>query len=665
MKKVRNIKKKYLLGLIAAVCVCLFLVVLFKIGFGSSDDEEMSEILMDEAVLDFYKTGSMPCFKRQLPLAEDDPLVLQGVSEESEIPYHYGLVYENINDEYYYDEESGTWEGNEPAADSGLLIGGNAVSFETTGAGDKDRNDFAAILPYASLGLNGDNISLDKGTIEYSFGSECFNRNEFETYERKNVSVVGEEKTLTHYKRMTDDVQYSVVTGEPCLQNVSGILYSGGIRKTVLDPDGNYTETVVKNENGEPLFTVRFKDAVLGRKKESFDLVLRFSRITFVAEEEVTGPFSIMEGNALCISPLLYENGEYLVGTREEGEDGQQGIRIGARYEFDYSIESEDGETVEGLLYYNVSNLDEPSMAPYLETDADWGTNSEGNDYKWAEGVGIADGAASYAVRPYYNHSLADADGRSLTDSIGDSSLLHVSRMEGIQADGTANGLMFSASSTASGPVGGSDNDHAFDTGFAVLLKPQGSMVVTMSADRKQSTQVLVFPFKNGCKMVQNADSGGRIYSLCNSSERGVVKNDNYCTVLAYGSRYEFIVDPDPGFSLLTLTIDQEYIPVYKIRWIRQTGDDGTVLYRSEDSYEGVYLIRDESGAVHIDFGQVNSSHTVSANFVLTIWKIPAQLNIAFKNRTKILFAALFCAFVFLLDVLWMLVKKPSGNTVQ
>ena len=83
------------------------------------------------------------------------------------------------------------------------------------------------------------------------------------------------------------------------------------------------------------------------------------------------------------------------------------GVRIGARFDFDYRVEDAQGKVPEdGLIMYSMNDMDNASMATQLQTDADWGTNALGNDFRWAEGFGIKSGAASFAVLPYYNHEI-------------------------------------------------------------------------------------------------------------------------------------------------------------------------------------------------------------------------------------------------------------------
>ena len=630
-------------------------------------DEDRNTVLMEKETRDYFLSQTMFSFRRDRPIAEDDPLLLRGVEEASKIPYHYGLVYSGINDTCNFREESGEWEGREPRPDSGLLIGGNASSGFNDRSIDKDSNDFAGILPYASLSVVGRAMSYNHGEIEYTFHSKDFNRNEFEAYDHVNVSSFGENTVITRYQQMTDDVQYSAVTGEPYLKNLSGVVYTGGIRKTVLDENGECTETCLENDDGEPLFLVRYKNAVIDQWGKTFDLVLSFTRITFVAEEDVSGPLSIMEGHKLFISPLIYQDGKFLVSFDDESQEEEnrsQGIRIGARYEFDFSIEDEEGNPAEGLLPFAIKDLDEPSMASRLETGAQWIASGAENDYQWAEGIGLVDGAATFAVRPYYNHTLTDSDGRPLVDPLGDAELLHVSRMEGIPEDGTANGLMFSAANTKTVEEGGRNDKTSYDTGFCTLVKPRGSVVATMSADRRKSTEIQLFPSGIGNQVSQSATAGGsvlnRVYALENESDVYWADNRSNLFVVT-GGDLDCVIKAKPGFSLSMISIDGTQVLANKLHWEEVEREDGTKVIQSKESFKGRHLIKDDENEIHIHFFEMGQAHSVQASFVPTLWYLPSRLGfIVIKRKTKLLLIALTFALVFVADVIWMSRKKTE-----
>ena len=646
MKQTENrFRKKRMLLLLLLICG-----IAASLLSCAAPERESSLIANEAEIRDFYLEGRMPGFRRLLPLAEDDPLLSEGVPEDAEIPYRRGLVYEDVNDSRVFDEETGTWKGAAPGEDAGWLIGGNAKSVTAERQLDEEWNDFASVLPCATLYVPWNSVSFNKGIIEYSFYTKDFNFNAFPQYDPSNISVAETVAGTTRYTQLFDDAITLPVSGRYRSRSWTGVVYTGGIRKTTLDENGEPVLTCVSNPgDARGLFSVRYKDAVQDRHGKWFDLVLNFTQITFAAESDVSGALQIMEGNKLCVSPILYDGGQYLINLNDEADPSgdplkSEGVIIGAKFEISYSIESEDGVPADGLLLYSVRDLDHPSMAMSLENGADWGLNEFGLDYRWAEGVGFTSGAASFAVSPYYNHGAGEA-----------ADLLHVSRMEGIPADGTANGLMFSAGSALPHGEDVRNDGETFDTGFATLIRPRGSMVVTLSADRREYLELTLFAPNISNRIYQGPNSGGRVSTLGYSLEDGTLTEyRDDILVAAVGDTLEHVIRPNPGYEIKSIRIDGDPIDVDSLQW--EARDDGSETAVAEGLWGEHRFVRDADGAIHYWFGDIISSHTIRARFSTKILHIPGDYLV--RKRTAILFASLAFALVLGADVLWMTKKK-------
>ncbi|MBQ7736899.1 MAG: hypothetical protein IJT62_03595 [Oscillospiraceae bacterium] len=603
----------------------------------------------------YYTEGEMPGFQRELPLAEDDPFGSEEGSKDAEIPCRFGLVYDDVNDARVFDAGTGSWTGSVPTEDSGWLIGGNARSATDEQELDSETNDFAALLPNASLYVPWNSVSFDKGTIEYSFYTEDFNYNAFPVYDPVNVTVKKTVAGTTRYTQLFSDAWTLPASGEYRTRSWSGVIYTGGIKKTTVDENGEPVVTSVSNPNNKRgLFAVRFAGAVQDRYGNWLDLVLTFTRITFVAEADVTGPLQIMEGNKLYLSPILCDDGQYLINLNGEPDPAgdplqSEGVRIGAKYEITYSIENKWGIPADGLLLYSNRGLDHPSMAMSLDNGADWGLNELGIDYRWAEGIGFVSGAASYAVSPYYNHNAGE-----------ETELLHVSRMKDVPADGTANGLMFTAGSALSTREEARRDGGTFDTGFAVLLRSRGSMIVTLSADRRENMDLTLFAPNISNQIIQRSTKGGRISTrVCSLDTGTLTEYRDSIIIAAVGDTTEHLIRANRGFVLKTIQIDANTIDVAGLQWT--AGDNGTEKAVSNDNGTEYFFLRDEDGTVHYWFRDVNGSHKIHAGFATKLFDISGD-SFTVGNKKRVLLTSLAFAIVFCADILWMIKKKGKRS---
>ena len=460
---------------------------------------------------EFYLNDEMPVYRRALPIASDDPMRFF-LSDDAELPYEYGYVHRNINDYYTYDWITKVWSGTALRQDAGVLFGGNAASRTESREQDADPNDFSRILPYASIYIDPAKLGFNEGKIEYSFYSDLFSINCPKGRLPRNISITTGNGNISNYQMLERD-------GNPenKPKDWMGIVYTGGISKTVFDESGKPGETVVQATDDTPLFTVRYKNAARDENGSLFDLVLSFTRFTFVSEADTEGALAVMESGNIFLAPLLTEGGKYTIelpaAEKSPEDEDAAGVRIGMRADYDYRLENSDGSKPEGLILFSMNDLDNPSMAPMLLTDADWGGNTLGQDFRWAEGFGVRRGAASFAVLPYYNHTTPNVY-RTVPNSVdGGSSLVRISRMENTYPDGTANGLYFSSNVTASFGYESRNDGNTADTGVSMLIYPEGAMTIGGSVGRRGSVSIPFFTTGVACKIEQRASKGGRIWT--------------------------------------------------------------------------------------------------------------------------------------------------------
>ena len=584
------------------LCVFSFLPLTGP-AFGQADSGAFTYGGKDSC--EYYRTGDMPLYRRSLPIASDDPMRFF-LDDDAEIPYEYGYVYRNFNDYYTYDWITRTWSGTAPLADAGVLIGGNAGSRLETRDLDADPIDFSRILPYASLYIEPEKLGFTGGSIEFNFYSDQFAFNSPGKRLPRNITIGEGKDKRTAYRLMEPGAAE---------RDWMGIVYTGGIGKTIREENGSFTETLVQSSGTEPLFTVRYREAVQDRNGERFDLLLSFTRVTLVAEEDVEGALAVMESGNFFLAPLLSENGNYTV-TGESAE----GVRIGVKLDYDYRIENKDGVMPEGVLLFSVNDLDNPSMAPFLETDADWGVNEQGNDFRWAESFGVVRGAASFAVLPYYNHTIPNVFRNQVNNVNGDTSLVRVSRMKDIYADGTANGLLFSANvTTASGYESRNDGNTA-ETGVSLLLYPEGTLTMGASVGRRGSVSIPFFTNGVGCKIEQSASKGGRIWSMDASFREDCALSENFDAMKVVGSGADSVhyFAPDADHRIYQVKIDDVSIPFDSLQW----SPEGEALYEITESYgnsDGIDVyrfLRDEQGVVSVSFENIQDAHAINVIFL-------------------------------------------------
>lgn len=606
--------QKYVTNICIFCCILLCIAVFSFPAAGQTDTGEFTYGEKDSC--EFCLEDIMPLYQRALPLSTDDPMRFFLADDET-LPYEYGYVFQDINDYYQYNWFTRIWEGTALPMDAGVLIGGNARSRLDTMDLDEDPNDFSRVLPYASLYVAPEKLGFGSGSIEYEFYSDAFGFNSPGKRLPRNISIKTGSDRITSYQLKDPAKDGGAV------KDWMGVVYTGGIGKTVRDGKGGSTETVVAGSVEMPLFTIRYKDSVRDRNSDTYDLILRFTKVTFVSEADVEGALALMESGSIFLAPLLTESGRYTIelpaSDRLSDEEADEGVRIGARIEFDYSIEDGNGVRPEGLIFFSMNDLDNPSMAPWLQTDADWGVNEQGNDYRWAEGFGIVRGAASFAVLPYYNHTIPDVYRTTVNSPNGDTSLIRVSRMKGSFADGTANGLYFSANTTIASGYAARNDGNTADTGVSLLIRPEGTMVMSASVGRRGSISMPFFVPGAGCKIEQSAAGGGRIWSEDASFRDGCrpAENTDLLKVVGSGSRSVHFFAPDEGYRVYRVKIDNEVIPFDRLQW----DENGSAVYEITDDYgresETVLyrFVRDENGVISVAFDNIQDAHAISVTF--------------------------------------------------
>ncbi len=597
----------------------------------SSAQLDISDLTYGESdAIDYVLNGNLPVYQRNLPISADDPN-RDSIPDDAFIRYEYGYAFRDVNDYYFYNRVNREWEGKAPIMDTGVLIGGNARSKHDAMELDSNINDFNKILPYASIYIDTKKLSYNEGIIEYQFFSDKFNFNNSDDTMPDNIHVLGDDVKITHYQEKFPDLAYPRKHTIQYPVDWKGVIYTGGIHKTVSDGSKGYTETVVRNDDGtgnSKLFTIRYKDAARDKDGNYFDLVLTFTQITFAAEADVNGALAILEANRIYLAPVLYENGSYTIvindpSNRVDVHD-LDGIRVGARYEFDYSVEDDDGNSIDGTILYSMNDLDNASMATMLQTDADWGTNDLGNDFRWAEGFGIVRGAASFAVIPYFNHEIRDVYDKPINNRNGDTSLLRISRIKGVNPDGTANGLYFTTAITSVSGSGARNDADTQDTGMAVLMHTSGSLVATISAGRRGDVNITFFDNNNANKLEQSSSNGGRVYSMDHSfqEEGDLVENDDFIKVVGSGTSSTHYIVPEEKYRIWRVRIDGKTFSFNDLVWT--DGPDGisTANYTIPDEYGKIVerttytFNRDKDGAVSFTFNNIHDDHEVQVEFV-------------------------------------------------
>ena len=585
----------------------------------------------------------LPTFSRHRPLSEDDPA---GHSDPKH-SYRRGVVYS---------------ETGEACFSEGVLIGGNAASGCGGGPLDEDTNDFALVLPEASLFIDTDKLTFNAGSIEYTFHTEDFHYNDYRLYEHENVIVRGAESETTWWQMLNPETATYGIDGEPYLSRCCGVVYTGGIAKTQRKEDGSFTETVVQNPNAEEgLFSVRFLDAVLDNQGSRYNLVLCFDRITFVSEADLEGPLLIMEGDRLLLAPILFDGGAYLMNAAE----CRDGARIGASFEFSYRIETESGELTDGRILFSLGDLDEPSMASLLETDAAWETTPGERDARWAESIGIVSGALSPAIIPYYNHAIHATRGELIPDGNGEGTLVHVSRMKGTKESGTANGLVFSASAAADAQKSERDDANSYDTGFAVLMQPEGRLTASMSCDRRGYVERALFTSALAVRITQRATEGGSVQIIAGAPGEAdaSLQREDYLRVLAVGADSEHRIIPNRGYGIKSISIDNVMIPFADLNWEGQGDGLAISRYTITERYDALRteteyrFVKEQDGSIRFRFENVEESHSLFVEFDKPIRILLARFHLRKKYWS---FAAAFLSGLICLMAVFHLKKSNS-----
>ena len=570
---------------------------------------------------DFYLNGELPTYLRAQPIASDDPMRFF-LSDDAVLPYEYGYVHRNINDYYNYDWITKVWTGTALRQDAGVLFGGNAASRTESKEQDADPNDFSRILPYASIYIEPAKLGFTAGKIEYSFFSDQFALNCPEGRLPRNISFTAGKQNISDYQ-LLDPAE----NPENKSRDWMGIVYTGGISKTVPDENGKIGETVVQSADEEPLFTVRYKNAARDENGSLFDLVLSFTRFTFVSEADTEGALAVMESGNIFLAPLLTKDGRYTIELPEAEklsyDEAETGVRIGMRVDYDYRLENPDGSKPEGLLLFSMNDLDNPSMAPLLQTDADWGSNELGQDFRWAEGFGIRQGAASFAVLPYYNHTIPNVYRTTVNNLNGDSSLVRISRMENTAADGTANGLYFSSNVIAASGYEARNDGHTADTGVSLLIYPEGSMTAGASVGRRGSVSIPFFTPGVSCKIEQTASKGGRIWSedVSFRNDCRVVENTALMKVVGSGANSVHVMAPEEGYRIYSIRIDEVPIRFDTLEWVPGENGAETADFEVADEYGSLSetvryrFTRERSGVVSVAFENIQDAHEISVTF--------------------------------------------------
>ena len=625
--------------------------------------------------INYFLNGTMPTFRRNLPISPDDPLY-NAIPDDSPIRYQYGYAFQNVNDYYFYNRVAQRWEGNAPLMDSGVLIGGNAKSKHDAMELDSNFNDFNSVLPYASVFIDTKKLSYDEGTIIYEFFSDDFNFNCSEETIPNNVFINGDNVKITNYKEKFPDLAYPRKRSIEYPVNWMGIVYTGGIQKTVPDGDGGYIETVVRNEDSSgdsKLFTIRYVDAAQDKNGNYYDLVLTFTQITFVAEAEVNGALAILEANRIYLAPILYEDGHYTITIDDPSNKVDvhdfDGIRVGARYEFDYIVEDQNGNPAEGLILYSMNDLDNASMSTMLQTDSNWGANDLGNDFKWAEGFGIIDGAASFAVLPYFNHEIRDVYRRPINNRNGDTSLLRISRMPGITPDGTANGLYFTTAITAVSGSGARNDADTQDTGISVLMQTKGSLIAAISTGRRGDVNITFFDNNNANKIEQSSIGKGQVYSMDYSfqNEGELVKNTDFIKVVGTGVTSTHYIQPEEGYHIFRIRIDGRVIPYNDLKWTSRPQNIETAGYNILDEYGRIvektnYLFtKDKDGTVSFSFNNIHDNHEVAVEFVHSgLISVIRSMDIG--TISAVFLIAAFALMIIVCTTYWMLKGRKKNQ---
>ncbi|MBQ9010438.1 MAG: hypothetical protein IJ088_14090, partial [Clostridia bacterium] len=606
---------------------------------------------------DASEEAQMPQFLRSLPISDDDP-ARRSVLEDQKMPYQYGLVYSDVNDS----SEEGMTE------DTGVLIGGNAISGHDGFQEDNDRNDFNGIFPYTDIYINPNRLNYRNGMNEYTFYSDQFQFNSTGKIDPGSISIQGVNTVISEYRQLLPDPLHPGYLEPDNATDWRGVVYTGGIARTVSDEQGNLTETVVRNEDASGnsrLFSVRYKEAVTDRNGHSYDLVLMFTQITFVADADVHGALPVMEENSLRISPTLWDGTAYTVkGIANDPE----GVRIGARYEFDYSIQDRDGRMPVGSLMFSVEDLDKASMATVLAPGASWGINEKGSDFRWAEGFAIVKGAQSYAISPYFNHVLTDSQNRSINNGNGDSRPIRISRLPGTQTDGTCNGLLFTTSVTAVSGQGTRDDSNTMDTGFAALIQPSGSMLATLSSGRLETEKIALFDIQAAYRIQKSSSNGGTVVSI--EEENGhSVENTSVNRVVGGGQTVSYSIMPDEEYAIYSIRIDEKRFRFSNLKWRRLLTSMPTAQYEIDEQYgrwatSTTYTFtRQESGKVVFSFDNIQDNHEVYVEF-MPISQIPNDLEfntaivghrrIRTTQKIAIFLIASLAALVCAATILWM-----------
>ena len=625
--------------------------------------------------INYFLKGTLPTYQRNLPISEDDP-IKDEIPDDAMIRYEYGYAFQNVNDYYIYNRVTKRWEGNAPLMDSGILIGGNAKSKHDAMELDSNINDFNSILPYGTIYIDTKKLSYDEGLIHYEFFSDDFNFNCPEDKIPDNVFVFGDNTDITHYQEKFPDLAYPRKRSIEHPVDWTGVIYTGGIQKTVSDGNGGFTETVVRNEDEQgnsKLFTIRYVDAAQDKEGNFLDLVLTFTQITFVAEADVNGALAILEANRIYLAPILYENGHYTITIDDPSNKVDvhdfDGIRVGARYEFDYCIENENGEPAEGLLLYSMNDLDNASMSTMLQTNANWGTNELGNDFKWAEGFGIVDGAASFAVMPYFNHVIRDVYRRPINNRNGDTSLLRISRIPGVTPDGTANGLYFTTAITAVSGSGARNDADTQDTGMSVLMSTKGSLVTAISTGRRGDVNITFFDNNNANKIEQSSSKGGRIYALDHSfqEEGDLVENNDFIKVVGTGTTSTHYIVPNDRYRIFRIRIDGRVISFNDLKWRKESNGIEVAGYNILDEYGRIvektdYLFtRDKDGVVSFSFSNIQDNHEVYVEFIrIGLIAVIRSMNIGMIAAVFLI--ALFALMIIACVAVWMLKGRKKNR---
>lgn len=609
----------------------------------------------------------LPTYLRSLPLSADDPYRDQ-IPEDPQIPYTYGRVYENVNDCWFSSEKNNKRSGHAPKEDRGLLIGGNARSGHGGVEEDEDANDFNGILPETDIYINPSRLTYRSGEVEYTFYSSSFHFNSTRAIDPEHISIHGVSTEISHYRQLPISRVGLNEADLDLAQEWKGVVYSGGIQKTVKDQNGHVTETVIRNENEQGdsrLFSVRYRNAAVDGNGHPFDLILRVTELRLAAEEDVHGPIGIMEENRFRILPNLCSETGYII---EAANHEPEGIRIGAKLSFDYSIEDSYGRPVLGRLMFSVDDLDSASMASELRGDADWGLSEQGTDFKWAEGFAVLDGADSFAVVPYFNHSLLDNDGKQIDNRNGDTVPLRVSRLPGTAADGSCNGLLFTTAITSVHGEGTRDDNATFDTGFAAILKPSGSMMVSASADRSAEASIALFDSAASYRMQQGCTNGGSIVTV-EAADEHPVENSAAMKVVGGGTSVRYAIIPDSDYAIYSIRIDEKKLRFSDLRWRRLLSTLPTAEYIIAEQYgkwatETNYtFVREESGRVEFSFDDIQDNHELYVEF-LPLNQIPETLmrnttvvghkKIRTTMKIAVFLVAALAALVFAATVLWM-----------